>query len=325
MNPKISIIVPIYKVQKYLHKCINSILSQSFKDFELILVNDGSPDNCGEICEYYAKEDSRVKVIHKENGGLSSARNLGIDHAQSDYIAFVDSDDYIHNEMYKILYSVAIKHSSTLVICDYVEVIEGSGSNPITLPTNIDVENYTNSEALSQLCSINGIKYVIACNKLFKKELFRNLRFKVGKIHEDEFIAHEILFKCKKVTYCPVKLYFYLQRSDSITNSPVNIDKLDAIEASRERMEFFKKIKQTGLQKKTEYNYISLIFLYYFKIKKNVPNSDKKLMKIKKDFQSNLGVFLENPYFLKKEKICWFLFAMNPVLYELLILKKVDL
>ena len=120
MSPKISIIVPVYKVEKYIHKCIDSILNQTFKDFELILVDDGSPDNCGKICDEYAKKDSRVIVIHKENGGLSSARNSGLDIARGDYIGFVDSDDYIENDMYELLYNLCEENNCDISSCSSI-------------------------------------------------------------------------------------------------------------------------------------------------------------------------------------------------------------
>src|SRR5690348_8514297 len=129
MNPKISIIVPIYDVQKYLFKCIDSILAQTFTDYELILVNDGSPDSCGEICNEFAKKDKRIKVIHKKNGGLSSARNAGLEIAKGEYIGFIDSDDFIHNKMYEILYQNALFHSSDIIICDFLKVNEGEVVN----------------------------------------------------------------------------------------------------------------------------------------------------------------------------------------------------
>ncbi|MFZ3577233.1 glycosyltransferase family 2 protein, partial [Virgibacillus sp. DJP39] len=125
MDYKLSIIVPVYKVEQYLAKCIDSILNQTYKDFELILVNDGSPDNCSDICDSYMKKDNRIKVIHKANGGLSSARNAGIQIARGEYIGFVDSDDFIHRRMYEVLYKNAFKYLSDIVVCDYSQVQEG--------------------------------------------------------------------------------------------------------------------------------------------------------------------------------------------------------
>jgi len=120
MNPKISIIVPVYKVEQYIHKCIDSILNQTLNDFELILVNDGSPDQCGQICDEYAKCDSRIKVIHKENGGQASARNMGLDIATGEYIGFVDSDDWIEPDMYEILYNECIINECEIISCSSI-------------------------------------------------------------------------------------------------------------------------------------------------------------------------------------------------------------
>ncbi|MEH7131458.1 glycosyltransferase, partial [Neobacillus drentensis] len=262
MENKISIIVPIYKVEKYLAKCVESILAQSFKEFELILVDDGSPDRCGEICEEYSKKDNRIKVIHKENGGLSSARNAGISIASGEYIAFVDSDDYLHNRMYELLYKNATENSSDIVICDYFKVRENEISDSFNLKTNVESKNFTNIEALYELYENNSENFVVAWNKLYKQKLFTDLRFEKGRIHEDEFISHKLLFKSPKVTYLPIKLYYYRQTSNSITRSPFNLKRLDAIYALKDRADFFREIKQKDLQHKAEVKYIQTLFLF---------------------------------------------------------------
>ena len=318
MSCELSIIVPIFKVESYLNKCIDSILMQSFTDFELILVDDGSPDNCGRICDEYSKLDKRIKVIHKENGGLSSARNAGISNAKGKYIAFVDGDDFIHQKMYEILYKYAIKHSSDIVVCDYLDVYEGEIYDLEYCNLKFEEGNFTNIEALNQLYTNKGVQFVLAWNKLYKRHLFEDLRFEEGKIHEDEFIAHRIIYKSSRVTYLPIKLYFYLQRKDGIIRAPFNINKLDAINAYKARVDFFKEIKQPELQKKAEYSYISLFFLYYFKAKNEVPNSNQVLRILKKDFIISLKSIIKNPYFIKKEKICWLVFAIHSSLFELI-------
>jgi glycosyltransferase involved in cell wall biosynthesis len=317
MNPEISIIVPVYKVENYIEKCIESVLAQTFTNFELILVNDGSPDNCGNICDEYARLDKRIKVIHKENGGLSSARNAGLSKAKGKYIAFVDSDDFIHQSMYEILHGYGTKYASDIVICDYLDVYEGEIYDTEEYNPNFNEENYTNIEALYQLYSKKGVQFVIACNKLYKRDLFNDLEYKEGVIHEDEFMAHRILFNSSKVTYLPIKLYYYLQRKDGIVRSQFNIKKLDAVNAYKDRVEFFRKIKQHELQIKAEYSYISLLFLYYFKVKGEIPNSYKELRVLKNDFRNSLRIFINNPYFSLKEKICWLLFVFHPSLFGL--------
>ena len=138
MSPKISIIVPVYKVEPYIHKCIDSILNQTFKEFELILVDDGSPDNCGNICDEYAKKDNRVRVIHKENGGISSARNIGLDVSNGEYIGFVDSDDYIKLDMYERLYNSCKVNNADISIIGTIEVDENGKKLYEHIPDKLD-------------------------------------------------------------------------------------------------------------------------------------------------------------------------------------------
>ncbi|PEL07024.1 glycosyltransferase [Bacillus sp. AFS017336] len=324
MACEISIIVPVYKVEKYLNKCIDSILGQTFKNFELILVNDGSPDNCKKICDDYIRIDQRIKVIHKENGGLSSARNAGLKIAKGKYIAFVDSDDFIDYNMYEILHSNALEHSSDIVICDFLAVNEGEIINSSKPIIQYKVEHYTNIEALKELYGNKGVKFVVVWNKLYKRDLFDNLEFEENKIHEDEFIAHQLLYKSSKVTYLPIQLHFYLQRKDSITQSGFCIKQLDFIKAYKERVKFFKKINQCELKKKAEYCYIPLFFSYYYKAKSALPNSNGELKKLKSEFCLSLFSFIKNPYFIKKEKIGWLIFMINSDLYDILVQKRLN-
>lgn len=324
MACEISIIVPVYKVERYLNKCIDSILGQTFKDFELILVNDGSPDHCGKICDDYAAIDPRVKVIHKENGGLSSARNAGLKIARGKYIAFVDSDDFIHLNMYEILHSNAMKHSADIVICDYLEVNEDEVISSYEINYQFEEEQYTNIEALNALYGNKGVKFVVVWNKLFKRRLFDNLEFEENKIHEDEFIAHQLLYKSSKITYLPLQLHYYIQRKSSITHARFNIKELDFIKSYKERVNFFMAIKQFDLQIKAEYCYIPLFFRYYYKAKNEVPNCGEELKKLKSEFCMSLFSFIKNPYFIKKEKISWLIFLINSNLFDILIHKRLS-
>ena len=205
--PKISIIVPIYNVEKYLTNCIDSILNQTFKDFELILVNDGSTDNSFEICKHYKDIDDRICIIDKKNGGLSSARNAGLDIAKGEYIGFVDSDDYIHPQMYELLYNQIIKNKADISMCEFKKVSEFNKkelSDKVIL--NQEVEILNNKEAVFKLGENGSVTYVIACNKLYKKSLFNNIKFKEGIIHEDEYIIHRLLYQVKTLVYIKEKL-----------------------------------------------------------------------------------------------------------------------
>jgi glycosyltransferase involved in cell wall biosynthesis len=316
MEYKISIIVPVYKVEKYLGKCIESILGQTFKDFELILVDDGSPDNCGVICENFAKRDERIKVIHKSNGGLSSARNAGLEMATGEYIAFVDSDDFIHQRMYEILYKYAKKYSSDIVICDYLLVNEGESYIDELRNFEINAKNFSNIDALKQIYTNNGTTFIVAWNKLYRRYLFNDLRFEEGRLHEDEFMAHKILYASPKVTYLPIPLYSYLQRRGSIIGSGFNLKRLDAVYAAKDRIKFFKKIKQSKLRQKAEYNYIKMFFFYYLKAKKECENPEVELKVLKSGFLDSFNTLIFNPLFNFKEKLLWIAFIINPLLFE---------
>ncbi|REC32093.1 glycosyl transferase family 2 [Enterococcus pseudoavium] len=223
---EISIIVPVYNVEKYLEKCINSILKQTFTDFELILVDDGSPDNSGAICDQYAEKDARVKVIHKENGGLSDARNAGIEVAKGKYLGFVDSDDYIADDMYGLLYNNIVKEGADMSICGIYDVYEGK--KPIEKERII--KTVSSLEAMILIFEGNNIS-VHAVNKLYKREVFKDVRYPVGKYHEDSFVIVDILDSCDKVVIDSIQKYYYIHRSDSINTEKFSMKQFDFIEA----------------------------------------------------------------------------------------------
>ena len=314
--PKISIIVPVYKVEKYLCRCIDSILNQSFEDFELILVDDGSPDSCGIICDEYCKKDKRIKVIHKENGGLSSARNAGLDIAQGEYIGFVDSDDYINKDMYNIMYREIKKTNSDIVICNYKNVYNYDYFNIKAKYKIEDIKYFNKINALEELYGIKKIQFIVAWNKLYKKSIFLNLRYEENKIHEDEFIIHKILYKCKNVKYINCELYYYMQRKNSIMSEDFNIKKLDAVYALNDRAKFFRINCLQNLTEKAQYEYINAHFTYYFKCKSKLNNVDAELKKLRIIFIKNIIFLLKSPLFNWKEKIKWIIFCINPQLYQ---------
>lgn len=235
----ISVIVPIYNVENYLRKCVDSIINQTYKNLEIILVDDGSPDNCGKICNEYAQHDSRVKVIHKENGGLSDARNAGIDMAEGEYLAFVDSDDYIAEDMIEKLYKQLMKDNSDMSLCSF-KYFDESGDEILSRMDDSPIKNeiITGEQAVNKLLENNPWYFVVACNKLYKKELFRGIRFPKGKIHEDEFVVHHLFYRCAKISCISEPLYHYLQRRNSISNGTVSVKRLDLIEAMYDRALF---------------------------------------------------------------------------------------
>ena len=232
--PKISIIVPIYKVESYLKRCIDSILNQTFTDFECILVDDGSPDNCPQICDEYAKKDKRIRVIHKKNGGLSDARNVGIDIAQGEYLGFVDSDDWIHPQMYEILYNGIVENNVKLSVCAYNETdteekFEGIDKPVFELRNGMD------------FLMTDNVTAVVAWNKLYHRSLFKEIRYPVGRIHEDEFTTYKILYEAENIAFCNFKMYCYFINNDGITKSEYSLKRLDSLLAWEARNVFLKK------------------------------------------------------------------------------------
>ena len=237
MEPLISVIVPIYKVEEYLDCCIESIVNQTYLNLEIILIDDGSPDNCPEICDHWAKLDNRIEVIHKENGGLSDARNTGLRKAKGEFICFVDSDDWIEKPYIEYLYDLIIKNDADLSACDVSFVSNSDSVKPKEYKNSVSFVCDT-EEALSQLIKGKGFR-AVAWNKLYKKSIISDMFFEIGKFHEDEFFTYRVIDKCKKLAYIDIPLYNYRQREGSIMNI-VSERHLDALDASVERLTFFK-------------------------------------------------------------------------------------
>ena len=228
-KPLLSIIVPVYDVENYLQKCIDSILAQTFTDFELILVDDGSPDNCPALCDAAAAKDARIRVLHQKNGGLSAARNAGLDVARGEWIGFVDSDDYIAPEMYETLYKAMQSTGADLALCDYVKVDE---TGALCTQTHVAVpqKSLTGRELLQKAY---WTTVQIACNKLYHRTIFAQLRYPVGKLNEDFFVIPEICLNTQKAVVVPDVLYYYVQRGDSIMGKSRTLRHYDAAEAAQ--------------------------------------------------------------------------------------------
>lgn len=239
--PVLSIIVPVYRVEKYLRKCVDSILSQTFKDFELILVDDGSPDSCGKICDEYAMLDSRIRVIHQANKGLSAARNAGLDICKGKFIAFVDSDDYIEPNMYEILIRNIIKHNTDIAVCGIKNYFDNKPQNNETESCESFKEMVlTKEQCFDMIFSKNDIITVVAWNKVYRREVFSNIRYPEGQIYEDIYVIVDILSQCNAVFVTAAKLYNYRRHNGSISGSKYNDREIDRIISSEKNYSFFK-------------------------------------------------------------------------------------
>ncbi len=215
MKPLISVIVPVYNVEQYLNKCVDSIINQTYKNLEIILVDDGSPDRCGEICDEYAEKDDRVKVIHKENGGQGSARNMGLDICKGEYIAFVDSDDWIDLDMYECMMSDLLEYAADLSMCNFW-IVNGE---KISAEDGCEDVIVMNNKQLMEFYYSDSRMNTSPCNKLYKKDLWEGLRYPENVFREDELILYKVLLKADKTVHTGLPKYFYYIRTGSSEHS----------------------------------------------------------------------------------------------------------
>lgn len=238
----ISVIVPIYNVENYLHTCIESILNQTYQQLEIILVDDGSTDSCSKICdEYQAMYPEKIVVIHKTNGGLSDARNVGISRANGKYIALVDADDYICPDMLQVLLEAILEHNADLSACEYAFVSEDNEFPKCS--SKMEQTIVSGDELMHRIYTATGSKIdFVAWNKLYKKQIFDNsgIIYPVGKCHEDEYTTHKLLHECNKVVVVNQKLYCYRFRESSIAHTPNSHKLFDYMQALEETMLDFK-------------------------------------------------------------------------------------
>lgn len=261
MAPLISIIIPINNLAPYLNKCIDSILNQSFVNLEVILINDGSKDESGKICTELSNRDNRIKVIHKEYGGVSSARNAGIKVANGEYIGFVDGDDCIDQNMYRTLYSLCKKTNADIAVCKLGRIIDGKLIN--NSHEKQKVIEMDNIESMRQLFTGALFRFSL-CNKLFKKSCFENISFPEGRIHEDLATTYRLFANSKKAVFTSYIGYYYIKRENSILTSKFNEKRLDAFIGWDEILPFMSN-KYELLKKEvfSSYSYWCIDNIYY--------------------------------------------------------------
>lgn len=244
MSELITIIVPIYNMEKYLEKCLQSLCNQTYHNTEIILVNDGSSDGSAAICEKYRQLDRRISVFHQQNRGLSAARNTGIENASGKYLCFVDADDWVDSRYCEKLYNAVVKYDTPIALCDFVKVENDDVSMTVALST-INTKCYSETKILHWLSDWKSEEYtrlVVAWNKIYDRKCFAELRYPEGILHEDEFVIHRILNGCEKLAIIEEPLYFYRQHSNSImgrNDYETNLHHLDIVKALEDRIEFF--------------------------------------------------------------------------------------
>ena len=321
-TPLISVIVPVYRVEKYLERCVKSILSQTYKNLEVILVDDGSPDQCPAICDACAERDVRVKVIHQENKGLSGARNAGIDAASGEYLAFVDSDDYVNPHFIEELYQLLQDTGCAIGQCRF-SYVKGDG---LVEESDSAFCIYRGESLMEQLYGPEekATCFVVAWNKLYRAELFKEtgIRYPEGRIHEDEATTYRLFHEAKKLAFLDRALYgYYTENGGSIT-SVFSAKRLQWLTAHEERIAFFKK---NGYEKLLPAAYRKLCdacITFYFRCTEQVKDAEE----LKKELRKRLETYRANgaawiAALPLKTRMGYELFSMSPGLYAKMLQK----
>lgn len=307
---KISIIIPVYKVEDYLRQCVDSVLGQTMADFEMILVDDGSPDRCPQICDELAAEDERIRVIHKKNGGLSSARNEGMKIATGEFLFFLDSDDFLHPQTMEILLDIAEKEQCDISCCNY-QTIEKREVHYQRIELPVSYRVFSNEQVLEKMYDQSLGMTVIACAKLYRRSLFEGIEYPEGCLHEDEFTTYKLYYRAKKVSYTEEKLYYYYQNAESITHVAYKIERLAALRAFQERLDFFKEKSLRIPYQLTQRLYMIQLMEHYYQVSK-LGGHEEILSKMKRELNNQRKSIKENPYFTSKHKLSWLAFRVSP-------------
>lgn len=271
MNDLVSFIVPVYNVEAYLKRCVESILGQTYENLQIILVNDGSQDNSGEICDDYAKKHPRIEVIHQANGGLSAARNTGIEHAKGEWIAFVDSDDYISKHFTEQMLTACITHGADISVCDYITDYNGSLSEDDFKKAK-KFELITGREATLRHFNKSAQLLIMSWGKLTRASLWKELRFPAGKINEDVFVSHHLMYNANNIIITNALFYAYYQSSDSIMRRPFALKRLDVLYCWYEGVRLFDQVGETEFADIARRVYLNRLFDGYGLCKKFLPD-----------------------------------------------------
>lgn len=308
---KISVIIPVYNVEQYLKEGIESLLNQTYNNLEIILVDDGSKDSSGMICDEYAKKDARIKVIHTINRGQSCARNQGLQAATGEYISFMDSDDYVEQNRYKKAMKLMLENDADIVECNF----DGRRLKPQNDCTNNEVKIMTGIEALSRQLDPN-IHYsyptISVWTKLFKRELVDDISFPEGKVHEEYNFICIALFRCRKYIYTNTVLYHRVLREDSTTAEKFSIRYFDKLEVMHERSNFLTDVGEHNLYRMSKAGeYTLLLELFFLCHQHKMDDKEKEVLRLinseKKDIRKSV--------IDKKKKIEFLLFFLNHRLY----------
>ena len=313
-NILISIVVPVYNVEKYLESCIKSLKDQTYKNLEILLIDDGSTDRSGKICDMAAENDTRIRVIHKENSGVSDTRNMGLDQVHGQYVSFLDSDDIYAPYAVDCLLKAILSCDADISTGEYQDFEEDIAFEP-TVGNKPCV--ISGREGVRRMIGKEHIRYAVVHNKLFKTELIRNFRFLSGKIHEDEEFMYRIMYSAEKIVTIAQTIYGYRMRPGSITTAKYNRNRLDILAIARKRVEFFRQQSDWELCENFSWVYAMLLLQHYPKVRKDL--KDPELAgKLKKEFRDAVPELLHASSLSRKRKIMTAVFYVFPGQYAFL-------
>lgn len=318
IKTKISVIVAAYNVEQYLHKCIDSILAQTFTNLEVILVDDGSPDNSGSICDEYAQKDSRVKVIHKQNGGQSTARNAALDVATGDYIGFIDGDDWIEPEMYEQLLKILQSEQADIVQCGWFKV-ESNGDKILT--SNAYKEIYVDNQGLDELISSQGGHLnTSVCCKLFDANLARKYRFSPVRAYEDDEYIFKTVSDAKKVVCIHTPYYDYLNREGSTMTSHFNINKIALITIQKNICDLLKYRYPERFDEMQKVLCSKQFYILNCLLNANdIPSASVEARKIKDSIMSSYDEYMSNSQMGKNKLMLWLMMYTPPFIWKIIL------
>ena len=304
MNDLISVIVPVYRVEAYLNRCVQSIVDQTYQNLEIILVDDGSPDQCPQICDHWAKTDDRISVIHKRNGGIPDARNAGIARASGSYIAFVDSDDFVDERFISCLYE-QIRETGAEISCIHMQTF--NAMEQIQRDTEqYETEILSGAEAINALLDPTGFRSY-TWNKMYKRALFEGVQFPVGRMLEDLAVTYRLFELCNRISYRPAKLYFYYQRPDSCLHD-VNRKTQMYLDWYTSGKEMYLYVRQKYPDMQRNYQYFNEVILYCYPLLQQ-----KEAQYARSEFKRNAAYGMIAPN--RKERVKLFLFRFSKTLY----------
>lgn len=312
----VSIIVPVFNVERYLNRCIASVANQTYQDIQIVLVDDGSTDQSPEICDSWATEDSRVTVVHQANGGVSIARNRGLDMATGEYILWVDSDDYIAPETVETMMRTALQNHADMVICDF----EKGTDDHYTFKTSTQTpcEQIDNTSALTRIYANahSALRYAAPWAKLAKRSLYQDIRYPEGKIFEDIYTTHKLIYRCERIAVLDIPLFYYFQRPDSIMNAMFSMKKLDYLQALVERITFF---EANSLKELEQIAYDELLhsLIWEYSRTRDLLHSEAGMEYIKQLFRGVYRKGYASRRYPKETKLFFATFNRNPELIVL--------